>query len=93
MSSTTIVNQQRMLDEIRAFTADDYKSFTGEPYKWLVSYAGNEFVFTRLKSEMAECAKAAGIKNFAAMFKAYCDTLKNQNSGNNALVQSSTQFG
>lgn len=93
MSSTTVANQQRMLDEIRSFTADDYKSFTGEPYKWLVSYAGNEFVFTRLKSEMAECAKAAGIKNFAAMFKAYCDTLKNQNSGNNALVQSSTQFG
>lgn len=82
-----------MLAELRAFTAEDYKSFTGEPYKWLVGYAGNQFLFTRLKGEMAECAKEAGIKNFAALFKAYCDSMKAQSAGNNPLVQSSTQFG
>lgn len=87
------MNQQKMLTELRAFTADDYNSFSGEPYKWLISYASNEFVFTRLKGEMAECAKAAGVKNFAALFKAYCDTLKSQSIGSNPLVQSSTQFG
>lgn len=82
-----------MLEELRAFTAEDYKSFTGEPYKWLVGYAGNQFLFTQLKGEMAECAKQAGIKNFTALFKAYCDSMKAQSTGNNPLVQSSTQFG
>lgn len=93
MSGSAMINQQKLLEEVRAFTAEDYKSFTGEPYQWLIGYAGKPYVFTRLKSEMSECAKAAGIKNFAAMFKAYCDTLKSQDAGSNILTPSTTQFG
>lgn len=92
MKNPVAIEQMQAQDELLAFTKADFRSWTGEPYKWLVAHSKDQFLFAQLKAMMAEHAKDLGIRNFATLFKAYCDATKPAPSGN-MLAQSTTEFG
>lgn len=60
---------------IARWTKEDYLSESGEPFRWLYERQQDSYTFNRLKAIMTEAARRAGVKNFAALLKAYGESL------------------
>lgn len=62
------------MDEIPAYTRDDYLTTT-KPFEYLYSHKENKFEMKQLLGLMSAQAQTVGIRNLAALFKAYVETV------------------
>lgn len=85
--------QQRVELErkLAAWTEEDYLMSTA-PYEWLFQYKDNSFILERMKTLMANAAKAAGVKNFPSLWRRYVETQMGGNS-ERSLLMNVTEFG
>lgn len=61
------------MGEVPSFTRDDYLSGTA-PYELLFSLKDNKFEQKQLLGRMSEQARGVGVRNLAALFKAYLES-------------------
>lgn len=64
--------------EIPEFTRDDYLKST-VPFEYLYQYKDNKFELKQLLNVLSEQAKAVGVRNLAALFKAYMESIGTSN--------------
>lgn len=62
------------MDEIPAYTRDDYLTTT-RPFEYLYAHKENKFEMKQLLGRMSAQAQTVGIRNLAALFKAYMETV------------------
>lgn len=62
------------MDEIPAYTRDDYLTTT-KPFEYLYAHKENKFELKQLLGLMSAQAQTVGIRNLAALFKAYMETV------------------
>ena len=62
------------MEAIPAYTKDDYLTST-RPFEYLYAHRENKFELKQLLGIMSEQAKGVGIRNLAALFKAYMETV------------------
>lgn len=62
------------MDEIPAYTRDDYLTTT-RPFEYLYSHKENKFEMKQLLGLMSAQAQTVGVRNLAALFKAYVETV------------------
>ena len=64
--------------KIPEFTRDDYLKST-VPFEYLYQYKDNKFELKQLLNVLSEQAKAVGVRNLAALFKAYMESIGTNN--------------
>lgn len=62
------------MEEIPAYTRDDYLTST-EPFEYLYAHKENKFELKQLLGRMSAQAQTVGVRNLAALFKAYLETV------------------
>ena len=62
------------MDEIPAYTRDDYLTTT-RPFEYLYAHKENKFEMKQLLGLMSAQAQTVGVRNLAALFKAYVETV------------------
>ena len=62
------------MDEVPAYTRDDYLTTT-KPFEYLYAHKENKFEMKQLLGRMSAQAQTVGIRNLAALFKAYMETV------------------
>lgn len=62
------------MDEIPSYTRDDYLTTT-KPFEYLYAHKENKFEMKQLLGLMSAQAQTVGIRNLAALFKAYVETV------------------
>jgi hypothetical protein len=62
------------VEEIPAYTRDDYLTST-EPFEYLYAHKENKFELKQLLGRMSAQAQTVGVRNLAALFKAYLETV------------------
>ena len=62
------------MDEVPAYTRDDYLTTT-KPFEYLYAHKENKFELKQLLGRMSAQAQTVGIRNLAALFKAYMETV------------------
>ena len=62
------------MEEIPAYTRDDYLTTT-KPFEYLYAHKENKFELKQLLGIMSAQAQTVGIRNLAALFKAYMETV------------------
>ena len=62
------------MDEIPAYTRDDYLTTT-RPFEYLYAHKENKFEMKQLLGLMSAQAQTVGVRNLAALFKAYMETV------------------
>ena len=62
------------MDEVPAYTRDDYLTTT-KPFEYLYAHKENKFEMKQLLGRMSAQAQTVGIRNLAALFKAYVETV------------------
>lgn len=62
------------MDKLPQFTRDDYLKSTA-PFEFLYQYKDNKFEMKQLLNLLSEQAKGVGVRNLAALFKAYIDSI------------------
>ena len=62
------------MDEVPAYTRDDYLTTT-KPFEYLYAHKENKFEMKQLLGRMSAQAQTVGIRNLAALFKAYMETI------------------
>lgn len=62
------------MDEVPAYTRDDYLTTT-KPFEYLYAHKENKFELKQLLGRMSAQAQTVGIRNLAALFKAYVETV------------------
>lgn len=62
------------MDEIPSYTRDDYLTTT-KPFEYLYAHKENKFEMKQLLGLMSVQAQTVGIRNLAALFKAYVETV------------------
>ena len=62
------------MDEVPAYTRDDYLTTT-KPFEYLYAHKENKFEMKQLLGRMSVQAQTVGIRNLAALFKAYMETV------------------
>lgn len=62
------------MEEIPAYTRDDYLTST-EPFEYLYAHKENKFELKQLLGRMSAQAQTVGVRNLAALFKAYWETV------------------
>lgn len=60
--------------DIPEFTRNDYL-MTTQPFEWLYAYKDNKFELKQMIGRMSEQAKGVGVRNLAALFKAYMESV------------------
>lgn len=62
------------MDEVPAYTRDDYLTTT-KPFEYLYAHKENKFEMKQLLGLMSAQAQTVGVRNLAALFKAYVETV------------------
>lgn len=62
------------MEELPAYTRDDYLTST-KPFEYLYAHRENRFELKQLLGLMSAQAQSVGIRNLAALFKAYTETV------------------
>lgn len=62
------------MEELPVYTRDDYLTTT-KPFEFLYAHKENKFEMKQLLGLMSDQAKSVGIRNLAALFKAYMETV------------------
>ena len=62
------------MDEVPVYTRDDYLTTT-KPFEYLYAHKENKFEMKQLLGRMSAQAQTVGIRNLAALFKAYMETV------------------
>lgn len=62
------------MEELPVYTRDDYLTTT-KPFEYLYAHKENKFEMKQLLGLMSDQAKSVGIRNLAALFKAYMETV------------------
>lgn len=62
------------MDELPVYTRDDYLTTT-KPFEYLYAHKENKFELKQLLGLMSAQAQTVGIRNLAALFKAYMETV------------------
>ena len=62
------------MDKLPQFTRDDYLKSTA-PFEFLYQHKDNKFEMKQLLNLLSEQAKGVGVRNLAALFKAYIDSI------------------
>lgn len=65
--------------EIPQFTRTDYLETT-KPFEWLYSHKDNKFELKQLLGILSEQARGVGVRNVAALFKAYLESVGANNT-------------
>lgn len=69
------------MNRVPEYTKNDYLATT-EPFEWLYEHKDNPFEMNQLKGVMSEQARAVGVRNFAALFKAYMESVTGKSAPN-----------
>ena len=62
------------MEDVPVYTRDDYLTTT-KPFEFLYAHKENKFEMKQLLGLMSDQAKSVGIRNLAALFKAYMETV------------------
>ena len=62
------------MEDVPVYTRDDYLTTT-KPFEFLYAHKENKFEMKQLLGLMSDQAKSVGIRNLAALFKAYMETI------------------
>lgn len=76
------------MNRVPEYTKSDYLATTA-PFEWLYEHKDNPFEMNQLKGVMSEQARAVGVRNFAALFKAYMESVTGKSTVN---MENYTEF-
>lgn len=67
------------MEKLPEYTKNDFL-MTTTPYEWLYAHKDNRFELKQLLSRMSAMAKSVGIGNLTALFNAYVESIKGQDT-------------